>query len=388
MSDSTIFPFNLTTQLSIIAQSAESNVSSSSSNSSVSESSAESHLSQSADSNVSSSSSNSSVSESIASNSYFGSNTSVESHLSVNSNSSLDNQSPEESYLSVESDSSPTPNTSESFSAGEASNQLQSPQSNSSLNMSHDESHSVANWSLSNDDAHSQIRSLTQDVAQMEAELDSINRYCEEVVAQIDTLPTSTSTPTVVRGNRRRSAMNPVEIIDLSHLEFVPPVRSARNRAPDAVIDLCTPDGPRSRPVNLPSNDSFTIPSRRRVLAQSTENSPVVDLDDVSPPKRVYRDIDLSHKEDSYKCPVCMDSVTKREPVSTKCGHVFCRECIQTAISATHKCPMCNKKLTARQFFRIYFGLFSATISFVIEVTHHYMECSELLKHRHNRQII
>ncbi|XP_043654336.1 uncharacterized protein LOC122620780 isoform X2 [Drosophila teissieri] len=335
MSDSTIFPFNLTAQLSTIGQSADTNVSSSSSNSSVSESCAESHLS-------------------IASSSYFGSNTSVESDSSVNSHLSLEYQSPVEWYLSVESDSSSTPNTSETFSAGEASNQLHSPQSNSSLNMSHDGSHSLANLSLSNDDAHSQITSLTQDVAQMEAELDRLNRYCEEVVAQIDTLPTSTSTPTVVRGNRRRSAMSPVEIIDLSHLEFVPPVRSARNRAPDAVIDLCTPDGSRSRPFDLPSNDSFTSTNRRRVLAQSTENTPVVDLDAVSPPKRVCRDLDLSQKEDSYKCPVCMDSVTKREPVSTKCGHVFCRECIQTAISATHKCPMCNKKLTARQFFRIY----------------------------------
>ncbi|EDV47960.2 E3 ubiquitin-protein ligase complex slx8-rfp subunit slx8 isoform X3 [Drosophila erecta] len=332
MSDSTIFPFNLTAQSSIVGQSADSNVSSSSASSSVSESSAESHS---------------------------GSNTSVESHSSGSSNSSFEYQSPVDRDLSVESgsdlsDSSSTSNTSETTSVGEASNQLQSPQSNSSLNMSHDESHSLANLSLSNDDAHSQISSLTQDVIQMEAELDRINRYCEEVVAQMDPFPTSTSTPTVVRGNRRRSAMSPVEVIDLSHLEFVPPVRSARNRAPDAVIDLCTPDRPTSRPLNLPSNDSFTIPNRRRVSVQSTENSPVVDLDAVSPPKRVSREVNLSQKEDSYKCPVCMDSVTKREPVSTKCGHVFCRECIQTAISATHKCPMCNKKLTARQFFRIY----------------------------------
>ncbi|XP_017130601.1 E3 ubiquitin-protein ligase RNF4-like [Drosophila elegans] len=187
------------------------------------------------------------------------------------------------------------------------------------------------------------IRSLSANVAQMEAELDSLNRYRR-----------LSSTPTIVRGNRRRSDISPVEVIDLSHLELIPRIRSARNRAPDAVIDLCTPDRPISRPLNFPSDDSYTGPRRRRTFAQSSASSQVVDVEDVSPPKRIQPDPNVSQKEDSYKCPVCMDSVIKREPVATECGHVFCRECIQTAISVTHKCPMCNKKLTIRQFSRIY----------------------------------
>ncbi|XP_030387682.1 uncharacterized protein LOC115634230 [Scaptodrosophila lebanonensis] len=59
-------------------------------------------------------------------------------------------------------------------------------------------------------------------------------------------------------------------------------------------------------------------------------------------------------KEDSYKCPVCWESVRQREPVSTKCGHVFCNTCIQSVLRLTHKCPMCNKKMSSRQTFRIY----------------------------------
>ncbi|XP_033166357.1 E3 ubiquitin-protein ligase complex slx8-rfp subunit rfp2 isoform X1 [Drosophila mauritiana] len=326
MSDSTIFPFNS----SMIDQSADSNVSSSSSNSNASDSSVDSH-------------------SFIESNSDSGPNTSVESQSSAESDSSVDSSlerpSPVDRELSVESGSSSASNTSESSSDGEASNQLHSPQSNSSLNM--------ANLSVSNEDAHAQIRSLTQDVIQMEADLDRMNRYCEDVVSQIDDFATRTSTPTVARRIRRRT--NPVEVIDLSHLEHAPPVRSARNRDPDAVIDLCTPEGPRRRTVNsIFSNDSLTIPPRRRGLSGSTENVPVVDLDVVSPPKRANRDMDVSQKEDLYKCPVCIESVSKREPVSTKCGHVFCRECIEAAIRATHKCPICNKKLTVRQFFRIY----------------------------------
>lgn len=91
------------------------------------------------------------------------SQSSAESDSSADSHSSLERPSPVERDLSVESDSSSASNTSES-SVGEASNQLQSPQSNNPLNM--------ANLSVSTEDAHSQIRSLTQDVIQMEAELD------------------------------------------------------------------------------------------------------------------------------------------------------------------------------------------------------------------------
>ncbi|KAH8421276.1 hypothetical protein KR009_012142 [Drosophila setifemur] len=119
----------------------------------------------------------------------------------------------------------------------------------------------------------------------------------------------------------------------MSQLELAS-ARSARNRSPDEVIDLCTPD---------------------EVIDLCTPDDNYVDLDNFSPPKRVRpSDLEQSQREDSYKCPVCLEAVRLRQPVSTKCGHVFCRECIISAISSTHKCPMCNKKLTARKFFRIY----------------------------------
>ncbi|XP_067617616.1 probable serine/threonine-protein kinase nek3 [Eurosta solidaginis] len=55
-----------------------------------------------------------------------------------------------------------------------------------------------------------------------------------------------------------------------------------------------------------------------------------------------------------FMCAVCMESCVNNQPTSTKCGHVYCSNCIRQAIRLTRKCPMCNTKVTANQLFRIY----------------------------------
>ncbi|KAF2134281.1 hypothetical protein P153DRAFT_307360 [Dothidotthia symphoricarpi CBS 119687] len=42
-------------------------------------------------------------------------------------------------------------------------------------------------------------------------------------------------------------------------------------------------------------------------------------------------------------CPVCLD--TLKDPVITKCAHVFCTNCIERVIETQHKCPMCRADL-------------------------------------------
>lgn len=50
-------------------------------------------------------------------------------------------------------------------------------------------------------------------------------------------------------------------------------------------------------------------------------------------------------------CPICLESVKEREPISTMCGHVFCKACIQAAMVTVKKCPMCKKNLPAKNPF-------------------------------------
>ncbi|XP_067885327.1 E3 ubiquitin-protein ligase RNF4-like isoform X1 [Heterodontus francisci] len=61
----------------------------------------------------------------------------------------------------------------------------------------------------------------------------------------------------------------------------------------------------------------------------------------------------------TISCPICMDSYTEivqsgRLIVSTKCGHVFCSQCIRDSLKNSHMCPTCRKKLNTRQYHPIY----------------------------------
>ncbi|KAI3978189.1 hypothetical protein MKX01_013020, partial [Papaver californicum] len=51
-------------------------------------------------------------------------------------------------------------------------------------------------------------------------------------------------------------------------------------------------------------------------------------------------------------CPVCMCSLV--EATSTNCGHIFCKLCIQAALSAQDTCPTCRKELSMKDTIRVY----------------------------------
>ncbi|XP_026850577.1 uncharacterized protein DDB_G0271670 isoform X2 [Drosophila persimilis] len=223
-----------------------------------------------------------------------------------------------------------------------------------------DDGQSSPDASVSFNNHSGQSSALSIDISQVEAEIERINRYCSEVVSSMspETSGTATSTPRMARRVFRPSD-TPVEVINLLNVDDTHR-RSAANRVPEAVIDLCTPIR-QNVPIATIDLDDYTIatpPSRRRSYASSSTPTTACTTSDVvasgvSPPKRKRNDQNQSSGE-GYKCPVCLDCVRHREPSSTKCGHVFCRQCIETSIRATHKCPMCNKKLSIRQVTRIY----------------------------------
>ncbi|XAR48879.1 hypothetical protein NMG60_11031850 [Bertholletia excelsa] len=53
-----------------------------------------------------------------------------------------------------------------------------------------------------------------------------------------------------------------------------------------------------------------------------------------------------------FCCPVCMGQF--REETSTKCGHIFCKECIYSVIAVQGKCPTCRQKIKVMDTFRVY----------------------------------
>lgn len=40
--------------------------------------------------------------------------------------------------------------------------------------------------------------------------------------------------------------------------------------------------------------------------------------------------------------------------VSTKCGHVFCSQCLRDALTSSRTCPTCRKRLTHREYHPLY----------------------------------
>ncbi|KAG4908789.1 hypothetical protein JHK87_054905 [Glycine soja] len=53
-----------------------------------------------------------------------------------------------------------------------------------------------------------------------------------------------------------------------------------------------------------------------------------------------------------FNCPICMSAL--EEETSTRCGHIFCKNCIRAALSAQAKCPTCRKKVTRNSLIRVF----------------------------------
>uniref|UniRef100_K7G8I5 E3 ubiquitin-protein ligase RNF4 n=1 Tax=Pelodiscus sinensis TaxID=13735 RepID=K7G8I5_PELSI len=76
-------------------------------------------------------------------------------------------------------------------------------------------------------------------------------------------------------------------------------------------------------------------------------------LEDETASSRVFR------PSGTVSCPICMDGYSEivqsgRLIVSTKCGHVFCSQCLRDSLRNANSCPTCRKKLSHKQYHPIY----------------------------------
>ncbi|KAM8939558.1 E3 ubiquitin-protein ligase RNF4 [Pelodytes ibericus] len=144
----------------------------------------------------------------------------------------------------------------------------------------------------------------------------------------------------------------------------------------EEVVDL-TCESSEPVVVDLTHNDSVVVskynrPQRRNpihgsqptdscILSSDDEDSRDTDVVGTS---RVSKEPSI--EQDSSRCssgrvscPICMDGYSeivqsKRLIVSTKCGHIFCSQCIRDALKNGNSCPTCRKKLTPKQYHPIY----------------------------------
>lgn len=47
--------------------------------------------------------------------------------------------------------------------------------------------------------------------------------------------------------------------------------------------------------------------------------------------------------EHEFQCTVCLNPIA--DCYITRCGHVYCRNCIEEAVGRHHRCPFCNQDI-------------------------------------------
>ncbi|KAL7023274.1 hypothetical protein ACKWTF_012543 [Chironomus riparius] len=140
-----------------------------------------------------------------------------------------------------------------------------------------------------------------------------------------------------------------IETIDLCTQALVVP-RRLRNEviditdSPGIEISHAGPVRRRRSRVNVTENP--VAPSPQRPTTSTPNARQQLNLDD---------SLNDSQPKITLTCPICLDTVVNRTPVSTLCGHIFCQTCIVQALGNAKKCPMCKKALNAR---KPYFNIF------------------------------
>lgn len=77
----------------------------------------------------------------------------------------------------------------------------------------------------------------------------------------------------------------------------------------------------------------------------------------ISSPPKTKKARRMSNTESSKNlgnCPICIDSLLGKTIVSTVCGHVFCKQCLETAIKTNKKCPTCRKQIKNNGYHKIF----------------------------------
>lgn len=76
-------------------------------------------------------------------------------------------------------------------------------------------------------------------------------------------------------------------------------------------------------------------------LMKFFEKKEVVELNEKN--RALLQDALRLYIDNQEECPICYE--VPADAVITHCKHVFCRPCIQKALTKQHKCPLCRNKL-------------------------------------------
>jgi len=59
-------------------------------------------------------------------------------------------------------------------------------------------------------------------------------------------------------------------------------------------------------------------------------------------------------ENNAYECLICFERSSNRIVVTTMCGHIFCKPCIESWIQITATCPVCKSAISNDKLVRLY----------------------------------
>ena len=68
---------------------------------------------------------------------------------------------------------------------------------------------------------------------------------------------------------------------------------------------------------------------------------------------KITDESDSENEDENIKCTVCLGNITGNDLGFTKCGHLFCYNCVKPFIEKQRKCPMCQKPVNTNEIYMI-----------------------------------
>ncbi|KAG4192455.1 hypothetical protein ERO13_A07G158100v2 [Gossypium hirsutum] len=137
------------------------------------------------------------------------------------------------------------------------------------------------------------------------------------------------------------------DVIESSAIAFAAAKNNSRRSRGRTVVDVDS--GRLARSTNNNLNRCRRLPPSPVVINCdryiNLESSPQSMVKEITKPQPLP-------KEPTFNCPICMGSLN--EEMSTRCGHISCKACINAAIAAQGKCPTCRKRVTVKELIRVF----------------------------------
>lgn len=91
-----------------------------------------------------------------------------------------------------------------------------------------------------------------------------------------------------------------------------------------------------------------TAPVEKAIDADAeVQTAPAVPEDKGGPP--------AAGQKKPWECPICLEPSTGQEVTATICGHIFCRDCIESYLTQScSTCPTCRRELDKKQLITLY----------------------------------